>query len=98
MHCCSDHKLCRLVVRGSRVRDPLLAAHQITKTGSGKSSVANLKQKGTDVRAPPGMEPMAKFGLTWVSDLAQTQLRQGDRKIFPAAMCGSVWPLKVCAC
>ncbi len=58
------HKLCRQGIGGVslRLHQHLLRNHKFL--GSGGSMVARLKLKEIDGRAPPGVEPAAKFDPT----------------------------------
>ncbi len=59
-----NHKLCRQGIGGVslRLRQHLMRDHKFL--GSGGSMVARLKLKEIDGRAPPGVEPAAKFDST----------------------------------
>ncbi len=59
-----NHKLCRQGVGGVslRLHQHLMRNHKFL--GSGGSMVARLKLKEIDGRAPPGVEPAAKFDST----------------------------------
>ncbi len=59
-----NHKLCRQGIGGVslRLHQHLLRNHKFL--GSGGSMVARLKLKEIDGRAPPGVEPAAKFDPT----------------------------------
>ncbi len=59
-----NHKLCRQGIGGVslRLRQHLMRNHKFL--GSGGSMVARLKLKEIDGRAPPGVEPAAKFDPT----------------------------------
>ncbi len=59
-----NHKLCRQGIGGVsfRLRQHLMRNHK--SLGSGGSMVARLKLKEIDGRAPPGVEPAAKFDPT----------------------------------
>ncbi len=59
-----NHKLCRQGIGGVslRLHQHLLRNHKFL--GSGGSMVARLKLKEIDGRAPPGVEPAAKFDTT----------------------------------
>ncbi len=59
-----NHKLCRQGIGGVslRLRQHLMRNHK--SLGSGGSMVARLKLKEIDGRAPPGVEPAAKFDTT----------------------------------
>ncbi len=59
-----NHKLCRLGI-ASCFFMTLTAPYEKSKSlGSGGSMVARLKLKEIDGRAPPGVEPAAKFDST----------------------------------
>ncbi len=59
-----NHKLCRQGIGGVslRLHQHLMRNHKFL--GSGGSMVARLKLKEIDGRAPPGVEPAAKFDTT----------------------------------
>ncbi len=59
-----NHKLCRQGIGGVslRLHQHLMRNHKFL--GSGGSMVARLKLKEIDGRAPPGVEPAAKFDPT----------------------------------
>ncbi len=59
-----NHKLCRQGIGGVsfRLLQHLMRNHK--SLGSGGSMVARLKLKEIDGRAPPGVEPAAKFDPT----------------------------------
>ncbi len=59
-----NHKLCRQGIGGVSfcLRQHLMRNHK--SLGSGGSMVARLKHKEIDGRAPPGVEPAAKFDPT----------------------------------
>ncbi len=59
-----NHKLCRQGIGGVslRLHQHLMRNHKFL--GSGGSMVARLKLKEIDGRAPPGVEPAAKFDST----------------------------------
>ncbi len=59
-----NHKLCRQGIGGVslRLHQHLMRNHKAL--GSGGSMVARLKLKEIDGRAPPGVEPAAKFDPT----------------------------------
>ena len=55
--------------------------------------VANMKQKGIDGKAPPGMEPVTKFYSACVPGSGlNTALQCTDREILPSVVCGGAWP------
>ncbi len=58
-----NHKLCRLRIGGCFLT-PSALYEKSKSLGSGGSMVARLKLKEIDGRAPPGVEPAAKFDPT----------------------------------
>ncbi len=58
-----NHKLCRLRIGGCFLT-PSALYEKPKSLGSGGSMVARLKLKEIDGRAPPGVEPAAKFDPT----------------------------------
>ena len=61
-----------------------------------QSMVANLKQKGIDGKALPGMEPVTKFYSAWVPQSGlNTALQCTDCEILPSVVCGGTWLFKL---
>ncbi len=58
-----NHKLCRLRIGGCFLT-PSALYEKSKSLGSGGSMAARLKLKEIDGRAPPGVEPAAKFDPT----------------------------------